>query len=39
MVRMFENCRLYNNSDTIYYKYADELQNFIWPKYEALPGP
>ncbi|KAL8271924.1 hypothetical protein Esti_004048 [Eimeria stiedai] len=39
MVRMFENCRLYNSSDTIYYKYADELQHFIWPKYEALPGP
>ncbi|XP_026193636.1 uncharacterized protein LOC34619368 [Cyclospora cayetanensis] len=39
MVRMFENCRLYNNSDTIYYKYADELQQFIWPKYEALSGP
>ncbi|CDI76164.1 hypothetical protein EPH_0025910 [Eimeria praecox] len=39
MVRMFENCRLYNNSNTIYYKYADELQQFIWPKYEALPDP
>ncbi|KAL8433137.1 hypothetical protein ACSSS7_004114 [Eimeria intestinalis] len=39
MVRMFENCRLYNSSDTIYYKYADELQHFIWPKYEALSGP
>ncbi|KAL8435610.1 hypothetical protein Efla_005955 [Eimeria flavescens] len=39
IVRMFENCRQYNSSDTIYYKYADELQQFIWPKYEALPGP
>ncbi|PFH32623.1 histone lysine acetyltransferase GCN5-A [Besnoitia besnoiti] len=33
---MFDNCRAYNSPDTIYYKYADELQAFIRPKVEAL---
>uniref|UniRef100_A0A3B0MIB7 histone acetyltransferase n=1 Tax=Theileria annulata TaxID=5874 RepID=A0A3B0MIB7_THEAN len=34
--RMFDNCRLYNTSHTIYYKYANELQAFIWPQYENI---
>ncbi|KEP64395.1 UNVERIFIED_CONTAM: histone lysine acetyltransferase GCN5-A [Hammondia hammondi] len=36
LLLMFDNCRVYNSPDTIYYKYADELQAFIWPKVEAL---
>nr|4QNS_A Chain A, Histone acetyltransferase GCN5, putative [Plasmodium falciparum 3D7]4QNS_B Chain B, Histone acetyltransferase GCN5, putative [Plasmodium falciparum 3D7]4QNS_C Chain C, Histone acetyltransferase GCN5, putative [Plasmodium falciparum 3D7]4QNS_D Chain D, Histone acetyltransferase GCN5, putative [Plasmodium falciparum 3D7] len=34
--RMFDNCRLYNAPTTIYFKYANELQTLIWPKYEAI---
>ncbi|KAK2197420.1 bifunctional Bromodomain/Bromodomain-like superfamily/GNAT domain/Histone acetyltransferase GCN5/Acyl-CoA N-acyltransferase [Babesia duncani] len=34
--RMFDNCRLYNTPHTIYYKYANELQAFIWPQYESI---
>ncbi|GFE55886.1 histone acetyltransferase [Babesia ovis] len=34
--RMFENCRRYNTPHTIYYKYANELQAFIWPQYENI---
>ncbi|OEH77943.1 histone acetyltransferase [Cyclospora cayetanensis] len=30
--RMFANCRRYNGPSTIYYKYANELEKFIWPK-------
>ncbi|CDJ58157.1 histone acetyltransferase GCN5, putative [Eimeria maxima] len=30
--RMFANCRRYNAPSTIYYKYANELEKFIWPK-------
>lgn len=26
LLLMFDNCRLYNHSSTIYYKYANELQ-------------
>ncbi|SBT32652.1 histone acetyltransferase Gcn5 [Plasmodium ovale wallikeri] len=34
--RMFDNCRLYNAPTTIYFKYANELQALIWPKYECI---
>ncbi|ORM42266.1 Histone acetyltransferase GCN5 [Babesia sp. Xinjiang] len=34
--RMFDNCRRYNTPHTIYYKYANELQAFIWPQYEGI---
>ncbi|VTZ68035.1 histone acetyltransferase GCN5, putative [Plasmodium chabaudi chabaudi] len=34
--RMFDNCRLYNAPTTIYFKYANELQALIWPKYEEI---
>ncbi|EDO05457.1 Bromodomain family protein [Babesia bovis T2Bo] len=34
--RMFDNCRKYNTPHTIYYKYANELQAFIWPQYENI---
>ncbi|GBE61189.1 histone acetyltransferase [Babesia ovata] len=34
--RMFDNCRRYNTPHTIYYKYANELQAFIWPQYESI---
>ncbi|KAK1443120.1 geranylgeranyl transferase type beta subunit like protein [Babesia gibsoni] len=34
--RMFDNCRRYNTPHTIYYKYANELQAFIWPQYENI---
>ncbi len=27
--RMFENCRLYNSSDTVYYKCANRLEQFF----------
>ncbi|PHJ26031.1 histone lysine acetyltransferase gcn5-a [Cystoisospora suis] len=36
LLLMFDNCRLYNSSETIYYKYADELQGFVWPKLDLL---
>eukprot|EP00920_Eleutheroschizon_duboscqi_P010837 GHVT01025490.1.p1 GENE.GHVT01025490.1~~GHVT01025490.1.p1 ORF type:complete len:197 (-),score=53.19 GHVT01025490.1:587-1177(-) len=32
LLRMFSNCRQYNNPTTIYYKYANDLEKFIWPK-------
>ncbi|KAF8817954.1 histone lysine acetyltransferase GCN5-A, partial [Cardiosporidium cionae] len=34
--RMFDNCRIYNSPQTIYYKYANELEAYIWPKFLAI---
>lgn len=34
--RMFSNCRRYNHQQTIYYKYANELEKFVTPKLQAL---
>nr|PIM02715.1 histone lysine acetyltransferase GCN5-B [Toxoplasma gondii COUG] len=33
---MFKNCRQYNHQQTIYYKYANELDKFVTPKIQAL---
>ena len=33
---MFENARIYNNPDTIYYKYAHQLEALIQPMLKRL---
>lgn len=33
---MFDNCRLYNQAETVYYKCANELEEYIRPQLEAL---
>lgn len=34
--RMFDNCRLYNAKNTIYTKYANQLESFIWPMLQTI---
>jgi histone acetyltransferase len=34
--RIFENCRLYNQPETVYYKCAGELEEYIKPHLESL---
>ncbi|KAF7458690.1 Histone acetyltransferase GCN5 [Cryptosporidium felis] len=34
--RMFDNCRLYNAKNTIYTKYANQLEAFIWPMLQTI---
>ncbi|KAH8741398.1 hypothetical protein FG386_003245 [Cryptosporidium ryanae] len=34
--RMFDNCRFYNAKNTIYTKYANQLEAFIWPMLESI---
>ncbi|KAL7068724.1 putative histone acetyltransferase protein [Cryptosporidium serpentis] len=34
--RMFDNCRFYNAKNTIYTKYANELESFIWPMLQTI---
>jgi len=33
---MFENARIYNSSETIYYKYAHQLETLISPMLKRL---
>lgn len=33
---MFDNSRLYNQPETVYYKCSNELQDYITPYLEAL---
>ena len=33
---MFENCRLYNQPETVYYKCANELEEYLKPHLESL---
>eukprot|EP00920_Eleutheroschizon_duboscqi_P027272 GHVT01066730.1.p1 GENE.GHVT01066730.1~~GHVT01066730.1.p1 ORF type:complete len:674 (+),score=192.13 GHVT01066730.1:405-2426(+) len=34
--QMLDNCRIYNAPQTIYYKYANELEAYIKPRYDAI---
>ncbi|OII74286.1 GCN5 like acetylase [Cryptosporidium ubiquitum] len=34
--RMFDNCRFYNAKNTIYTKYANQLEAFIWPMLQTI---
>ncbi|KAH7649008.1 GCN5 like acetylase with bromodomain [Cryptosporidium bovis] len=34
--RMFDNCRFYNAKNTIYTKYANQLEAFIWPMLQSI---
>lgn len=34
--KIFENARIYNQEETIYYKYANQLQNLVRPMLERL---
>jgi hypothetical protein len=37
--KIFENARLYNQEETIYYKYANQLQGYVRPMLERLKEP
>jgi histone acetyltransferase len=34
--RIFKNCRIYNQSETVYFKCANDLEDFAKPHIEAL---
>lgn len=36
IIRMFTNCRAYNQPETVYFKCANDLQDFIEPHLHAL---
>lgn len=36
VLKIFSNCRLYNQPQTVYYKCANELEEFITPHLNAL---
>ena len=37
--KIFDNARIYNQEETIYYKYANQLQSFVKPKLDRLKDP
>ncbi len=39
ITKIFDNARVYNQEETIYYKYANQLQNFVKPMLERLKEP
>lgn len=36
MTKIFDNARIYNQEETIYYKYANQLQNHVRPMMDRL---
>jgi len=36
VTKIFDNARLYNQEETIYYKYANQLQNHVRPMMDRL---
>ncbi|CDW81357.1 histone acetyltransferase gcn5-like [Stylonychia lemnae] len=36
LIKIFDNARTYNTSETIYYKYADQLQNLVKPMLDRM---
>ena len=36
MIKIFDNARTYNTPETIYYKYANQLQNLVKPMLDRL---
>ena len=39
IIKIFNNARTYNQEETIYYKYANQLQTFVTPFLERLKDP
>ena len=39
ITKIFDNARTYNQEETIYYKYANQLQNYVKPMLERLKEP
>ena len=39
ITKIFDNARVYNQEETIYYKYANQLQAFVKPMLERLKEP
>lgn len=36
ITKIFDNARIYNQEETIYYKYANQLQNYVRPMLDRL---
>lgn len=36
ITKIFDNARIYNQEETIYYKYANQLQGFVKPQLERV---
>ena len=39
ITKIFDNARTYNQEETSYYKYANQLQNYVKPMLERLKEP
>ena len=39
IIKIFDNARLFNSEETVYYKYADQLQTYVKPLLDRLREP